>query len=213
MMDRINRRLKVVMLVLLLMAALASAVSADGITLGSGAVATGNQVYFGTYKEKTVLWRVLKTGDGKALLLSEYLLDSTQFNPNYTVANANVWQDSTAQSWCGDFYSDRFTLAEKSAVIQTSKTDAAYRGRYINFRTSSLNGEYIFFLSAEEAETYFSRDDDSRKAYFEGETNASFWWLRSPAAVYSYFAGVVDGGGCVMCIDVDGLFGARPALT
>ncbi len=69
MMDRIKRCLQIFLLLLLVTAALASAVSADGITLGSGAVATGNQVYFGTYNEKPVLWRVLKTGDGKALLL------------------------------------------------------------------------------------------------------------------------------------------------
>lgn len=163
------------------------AVFADGdpgITLGAGAVATGNQIYFGSYDGRPVLWRVMVTGNAGSgiLLLSEYLLDRIQFNQDLFAADAKVWQESTAQKWCGDFYSERFTAAEKLSMIQTSKTDAAYEGSHsTDFGTSSLENENIFFLSAEEAETYSPIDnDESRKAYFEGGSRPDSWWLRSP---------------------------------
>ena len=83
-------RIKTAGILLLLMAALASAVSADGetgITLGSGAIIKGNQVYFGN-----ILWRVLYGGTGEddldvtnageALLISNDIRDSTKFNSN-----------------------------------------------------------------------------------------------------------------------------------
>ena len=213
-MERINRCLKIVLL--LMMAALTSAVSADGIIPGAGAVTEGNQVYFGTYNGKPVLWRVMGTGNTGSgmLLLSEFLLDLTQFNPDNNAKDANVWQGSTAQEWCGNFYSGSFTSVEQSSVIMTSKTDAAYDGNYANFGTSSLENEYVFVLSAEEAETYFSiDDDDSRKAYFEGESYPNYWWLRSPYANYANHAGSIFALGHTHYSYVDSHYGARPAFN
>ena len=119
----------------------------SGITLGSGAITTENKVYFGTWNNKPVLWRVMGTGNAGSgmLLLSEYLLDQVKFydKPPYS----NIWQGSTAQGWCGTFYSDHLTEEEKLAVIVTSKTDPAYEGKYENFGSFELKNENVFFLS------------------------------------------------------------------
>ena len=85
-----------------------------GIILGSGAITTGNKVYFGTYNEKPVLWRVLKTGDGKALLISNDILDNIQFNSHF-----NVWQGSNAETWCSSFYNNWPAGIEKNAILPT----------------------------------------------------------------------------------------------
>jgi len=96
----------------------------------------------------------------------------------------------------------------------TSKTDAAYDGNYAIFGPSSLENEYVFFLSAEEAETYFPiYDDDSRKAYFEGESYPNYWWLRSPYANYAKHAGNIFGLGHTYYSYVDSHYGARPAFN
>ena len=216
-MDRIRRLTNIILLFMLVTAALTSAVSADGIIPGARAVTEGNQVYFGSNNGKPVLWRVMGEGNAGSgmLLLSEYLLDRTQFNQDHYDVNANVWQYSLAQIWCMGFYNGIFTLAEQSSVIETSKYDTAYNSKHeVAFGTSSLVNEFVFFLSAEEAETYFPRDDDgSRKAYFEKESNADWWWLRSPHASDTSFAGFVDDDGWVHRMDVYHYYGARPAFN
>lgn len=209
-------RTGLLLVLLLLMATLTSAVFADnsGISLGSEAVAAGNQVWFGTYNDAAVLWRVMGTGnDGSGmLLLSDKILASIQFNPYENTSN--VWYDydsdsdtstsSAARNWCGDFFNNHFTEVEKLAVIETSKTDAAYR----NFGTSSLNKEHVFFLSAKEADELFA-DDNDRKAIGAD----TWWWLRSPHSYYSYEAGEVHPDGGVRYGIVSRNDGARPAFN
>ena len=182
-----------------------------GIILGSGAITTENKVYFGNYSDNPVLWRVI--GDGNAgsgmLLLSEYLLDSIQFNPYEN----NKWQECTAKDWCGAFFSGSFSESEQSAVLPATKTDDEFTGRK-GFGTSELIDESVFFLSAEEAEqTYFS-NDASRIAYFENGSEAARWWLRSRIKVGINIAGIVDIDGWVTNDDyVTDYYGARPAFN
>ena len=214
-----HQGLLVLLLCLVLAAALpipaVSAAFAEEITLGSGVVTVSNQVYFGTYNDSPVLWRVMGTGNAGSgmLLLSDKILASIQFNPYENPSN--VWYDydsdsdtrtsSAARNWCGDFFNNHFTEVEKLAVIETSKTDAAYR----NFGTSSLNKEHVFFLSAKEADELFANDND-RKASGAG---TSYWWLRSPHVYYSYEAGEVHPDGGVRYGIVSHNDGARPAFN
>ena len=177
-------RIKTAGILLLIAAFRIPAVQAVDITLGSGPVTTGNQVYFGYYGDEPVLWRVMgegNAGSGK-ILLSVYLLGRTFFNP-VDAEEPNNWQGSSAQNWCGNFYLSNFTAAEQSAVIPTRKTDSSYRSEdnYL-FDDSYLNDEYVFFLSAQEAETYFDKTDNAKKiAYWQNnQSTADYWWLRSP---------------------------------
>ena len=73
---------------------------------------------------------------------------------------------------------------------------------------ASLKGEHFFFLSAQEADTLFS-DDDNRKASGAGKY---YWWLRSPYANDN--AGAVDITGYIICSEnVTNVDGARPAFN
>ncbi|MBQ6518787.1 MAG: hypothetical protein IJI14_08705 [Anaerolineaceae bacterium] len=225
--DRNNRRFSHLLVLLLLIMTAAfriSSVQADNIILGSGAIIENNKVYFGTYNNSPVLWRVMRRGNAGSgmLLLSDIILDSIQFNPNINLNpdnnSGNVWYDSEtntssqARNWCGDFFTNHFTEVEKSAVIETSKTDAAYNGKNVVFGTSSLNKEHVFFLSAEEAEKfYFPLNDDSSRKTTDEDT---WWWLRSPHAYDSIAAGdVKPDDGKVGIRNVDNDDGARPAFN
>ena len=97
---------------------------------------------------------------------------------------ANAWQDSDAQEWCETFYSNNLTAQEKGAVLATTKSDKAFTSSTYNipFAASNniLNGDKVFFLSAEEAETgdYGFGSDNDRKANYG--SSAGCWWLRLP---------------------------------
>ncbi len=214
-----------VLALLMILAALpsqgASAANSRAIVVGTGEINEGNTIWFGNYNGAPVHWRVMGDGnDGNifmssVLLLSDCILaNDIQFNPKGT---GNVWQDSAAQRWCTGFYNDAFSAGEKTALIETSKNDASYGGKYYNFGTSSLDKEHVFFLSAEEAENiYFPRgaqfEDDGRIAN-DLNGNPSTWWLRSRTSYYNVQAGFVNSNGYVDIDDIESSQGARPAFN
>ena len=210
-----------VVLVLTVLTAVPISAMADsagtGITLGTGKITVGNKVWFGNNNGSPVLWRVLGSGTGGSgmLLISNDTLATTMFNPFYT-ANTNQWQDSIAQTWCTEFYDNWPKGIEKDAILATTVNESGNytskkiegHGEYV-YGPASLNGEHFFFLSAKEADTLFSGDDD-RKA--SGEST-SWWWLRSPYADISSMAGVVAHVGWVYYIPVANSIDARPAFN
>ena len=65
--------------------------------------------------------------DGQPLfLLSEVLLGTGATGEVIFYSKSNVWQDSEARSWCGNFSTTSFTVSELDAVLKTTKSDAAY---------------------------------------------------------------------------------------
>lgn len=137
---------------------------------------------------------------------------------------ANAWQGSDAQAWCKTFYSSNLTAQEQGAVLATTKSDGEFTISFsyynIPFAASNniLNGDKVFFLSAEEAKTsgYGFGDDNDRKANYG--SSAGRWWLRSPDESNTFRAGLVYPDGLVFIDYVDGGFGglvraARPAFN
>ena len=123
-------------------------------------------IYYGKWKGNPIKWLVLddktNTGGDGFFLLSEGLIDAWQkFDDNST-----KWQGSSAQKWCEDFAGvsgssvpDAFTSVERDAILETVKSDDTYN--YIDSRLpivfdayeNILNGDKVFYLSAEEAES------------------------------------------------------------
>lgn len=130
---------------------------------------------------------------------------------------ANAWQGSDAQTWCATFYSSNFSTGEQSAVLGTTKSDGAFTSSTYNVpfaaSESILNGDKVFFLSAQEAENsaYGFTDDAARIANYGG--SAGVWWLRSPYAYYTFAAGVVFLYGFVLNSIVYSDWAARPAFN
>ena len=180
-------------------------------------------IHFGTWNNSTVKWRVLDTktnmanareGDG-FFLLSEALLGTGEFGGvefDYTTPYFNVWKGSRAQDWCNDFYSRSLSITEQKAVLATSKSDALY-GMYYDASDNILDGDKVFFLSAEEAENaaYGFTDDNARIANY-GDS-AVGWWLRSPRRLKPDSAGTVNENGAVIGEWVGQTNAARPAFN
>ena len=181
-------------------------------------------IYYGTWNGSPIKWRVLddqtNTGSTGLFLLSDVLLGSGDFGGVYfdnSSPYSNVWQGSDAQTWCNNFYRENFSTGEQSAVIATTKSDEAFTSSTdsVPFAASEniLNGDKVFFLSAQEAENdeYGFTNDAVRIAYYDG--SAGVWRLRSPYAYYSDFAGVVDLHGSVFYTNVYHDWAARPAFN
>ena len=181
-------------------------------------------IYYGTWNGSPIKWRVLddqtNTGENGLFLLSDVLLGSGDSGDVYfdnSSPYSNAWQGSDAQKWCQDFYSSKFSTGEQSEVIATTKSDEAFTSSTYSLPFAAsvniLNGDKVFFLSAEEAEKseYGFYSNTTRVANY-GDS-AGVWWLRSPYADYTYIAGVVHLYGTVHNHGVDGGWAARPAFN
>lgn len=154
----------------------------------------GSNIYYGTWNGSAIKWRVLddqtNTGGTGLFLLTDTLLGSGTEGGVYfdkSSSYRNAWQGSDAQTWCANFYSSNFSAGEQGAVIETTKSDTEFTSSTysILFDASEniLNGDKVFFLSAQEAENsaYGFTNDAARVANY-GDS-AGVWWLRSP---YNY---------------------------
>ena len=204
---------KLIILLLVLMVFTVPVVQADAPSLGFPAA--GKKVWFGN----NTLWRILHTGEGEAMLISDQILDSIPFKSN---DNMNQWQGSDAQAWCMAYYGNWTDGPEKAAILPTTISETNdkttpdgtpyfYQGGYWSrhFGAASLIDEYFFFLSAKEADELFS-DNNDRIA-----VGAGYWWLRSPRANAMAYnsAGDVDYSGWVVDAFVYNQYGARPAFN
>lgn len=179
-------------------------------------------IYYGEWDNSPIKWRVLdeqtNTQNEGLFLLSDVLLGTGTYGGVYfdnSGSDSNVWQKSTAQTWCKNFYSNNFSSKEQNAVLETTKSDSAYTSTSFGYAygVSSLSGDKVFFLSAEEAENseYGFTDENSRIANYGN--SAGVWWLRSPYADFTYYAGLVGDHGHVDNTYVLADWAARPAFN
>ncbi|MBR4542759.1 MAG: hypothetical protein IKO53_00975 [Lachnospiraceae bacterium] len=196
------------------------------IQLGTAGIGKDEFIAYGKKAEATAwgttIYRVLDADTdnagttGAMFVLSEGLWGTGGNYGNVyfdnTASYSNVWQDSDAKGWCGDFYTANFGTVEKTAVKAITKDDAAEEVFGISWAASSLNGENVFFLSAKEVSTYISATaGDALKAKY-GEDPGN-WWLRSPCADGTDSAGLVNDGGHVSIPYVSDDYAARPAFN
>ena len=179
-------------------------------------------IYYGEWDNSPIKWRVLdeqtNTQNEGLFLLSDVLLGTGTDGGVYfdnSGSDSDVWQNSTAQTWCKNFYSNNFSSKEQNAVLATTKSDSAYTSTSFGYAygVSSLSGDKVFFLSAEEAENsaYGFTDDNARIANYGNSAGA--WWLRSPYAFNTDAAGLVTIYGGVNFNDVYNDWAARPAFN
>lgn len=179
-------------------------------------------------------WRVLDVQDGKALVLSDLILEDRLFQKKTSLLNE--WADSSLRTYLnGDFYNKTFTKSEKKRIVSTTLVNNINPQYSTTFGTDTK--DKVFLLSGEEAARYFG-DDNTRIAYADRRTPAMlnssinifsnypyegvyqyysnwFWWLRTPAkseigserkVLY------VTRDGEVNDVYINREFGVRPAM-
>lgn len=184
----------------------------EGITKLANAV-VGDKVYFGKYEQdnnkdngkEQITWIVLAAEDGKALLISEKVLDAKKYNEEQIDI---TWETCTLRKWLNeDFLKSAFKSSEKRAIVETNLTNKSNP----KYGTPGGNDtkDKIFMFSFDEAEKYLINVEAYRALGTKfAESNGlmlssgllfpgnSGWWLRSPG-YYPYDAGYVNYDGLV----------------
>jgi serine/threonine protein kinase len=174
---------------------------------GSG-TSVGQRVEFGTWRGKPITWRVLAIEGGRALVISEAILEDRPYNEQ---GDNITWETCSLRQYLnGEFLQTTFSADEQShiATVTNKNPDNPEYGT----DGGNATKDKLFLLSINEAEKYFTSDSGWSATHFEG--GAHWWWLRSPGydghcaalvhpdgglGVYGY--GIGDDGG-----------GVRPAL-
>ena len=176
-------------------------VISEGSAAAKPSVEVGDILSFGHYEQdgnqingsEEIKWTVLDVQAGKALLLSEYALDSQPYNLGY---EAVTWETSTIRHWLNHTFLDTaFTAGEQNAIALTTVDNSMQQGNGIwGKQTQKDTKDYVFLLSYAESELYFV-DDESRcciptnyailmgaqtKNFTYGKPDTGWWWLRSP---------------------------------
>lgn len=143
--------------------------------------AVGDIVEFGTYKQNAIKnkngettgfdtvpiqWRIIKIENGKALLLSEKIIDTKQYNSTSATVDGyygNNYAHSDIREWLiNDFYNTAFSSAEKNCIVATTldnsaaPTDVNASGSYTKYSSESTTDK-VFLLSKDEANSYASK--------------------------------------------------------
>ena len=151
-------------------------------------------------------WVVLTVDGGRALLLSEKVLETRAFD-----SSLKNWENSDIRAYLnGSFFETTFNDQEKRRIADTRLTTTG----------QNRTDDKIFLLSVEEINEYMGDTAhlnmrNARIAENITTGNVSWWWLRSPglsssvAASVRYVGGIFVSGNYVLdCINV----GVRPAL-
>lgn len=155
---------------------------------GTNTIKVGDHITFGSYPQngvepEPVEWRVLEVRDGKALMISEYLLDARKYD-----SQSNEWENSELRAWLNnEFLNKAFSPEEREKL-------------------NGIEGDKVSLLTKSESRKYFSANNDrmgittsyARKngANYSGGDNSGWWWLRSPA-FHGCNASIVLDSGCV----------------
>ncbi|MCL1792277.1 MAG: DUF6273 domain-containing protein [Oscillospiraceae bacterium] len=197
---------------------------------------TGDIIKFGGYD-----WRVLDVQDGKALLLSDKIIEKREYHDEYEDV---TWETCELRKYLNEEFYNKFNETEKSMIART--TIANDDNLWFDISGGNATDDKIFLLSLEEADKYFGNSGDyqnmkrlnwdgnklfahdygyylsneydkDRVAEFENNQNKwNCWWLRSPGRWYD-FAAFVSGRGAIHVVGEHveyecAYFGVRPAL-
>ena len=183
----------------------------------------GDRIPFGQYpqgasgKVQPLMWRVLAVEDGKALLITDKLIDCVRYNEVITDV---IWETCTLRKWMNnDFISKAFNSSQQAQMVTVTNPNP--NNPKYGTRGGNATRDRIFALSIDEAKKYFRDDDDRMAAVTEyAKKHGAFimddktakaygwknslptgektgcWWLRSPGN-FSNFAAYVSIRGSV----------------
>ena len=164
----------------------------------------GDRIPFGQYPQgangemQPLEWRVLAVENGRALLITDKLIDYVEYNESY----ANVtWETCTLRKWMNSYFISKAFSSSQQAQIVTVTNQNPNNPKY-GTKGGNTTQDRVFALSIDEAKKYFSSDSD-RKAYttdyahkkgYDQKDLSDWWWLRSPGYMSNHAADVYNYG-------------------
>ena len=207
----------------LCLAAAGTAVAGD-----AGGVSAGDVVLFGSYEQdnnpdngpEEIEWIVLDVQNGKAMLLSKYILDAGKYNEE---TKAVTWDTCTLRTWLNSTFRDAAFSAEEQAELITTKVSAPKKETLsYGVDPGKDTADEVYLMSKSLCERYLCNAPELQAAgatayaaqslYTDRDGNAR-WMLRTPGrsnksiAIIDEKGKVSDGSG------VDSGCGIRPVIV
>ena len=129
------------------------------------AASVGDIRLFGSYEQdndssngkEEIEWIVLAKQDNKALILSKYALDCKPF---YDGETSRWWSDSSVRDWLHTVFVPEAFSKEDLKKIVVSKISTEANPQYPKLGNGGTSEDWIFLLSIQEVEIYFSSNDE-----------------------------------------------------
>lgn len=183
--------------------------SGSGTPGASTAYTPKSVAYFGNYNGSDIRWQILEISGGKALVISEDILEIVRFD---SFSRKKTWAESDIRTWLnGDFYNSAFSASQKNSISKTTVSNSK-NARYGTGGGSNTEDK-IFLLSEDEVRKYYPYEEDAAakctiSAYNNSNKDSaivdpnkgltdgayltnSYWWLRG-TGMYEYEAEYVD---------------------
>ena len=178
---------------------------------GDIGVSVGDYITFGTYEQdnnmnngkEPIEWLVLDIMDGKAMVISQYLLDSQPFNDS-DVHTIPSWEECSLRQWLNEsFLNLAFDNTEQDSI-----------------RINDATQDRVFLLSMIEAWNYLPSNAErmcTSTAYCYAQESyqglKDYWWLRDTASAHFMDGVSPDGRICDLQEAAYWIkFGVRPVL-
>ena len=176
--------------------AYAADTSAKSINIGTSCITVpengwnatdGSYLYYGSYNDAPVKYRVLASDDGEMLLDSDEILWEGKFRANYTLDDSQKYAASEIRAYLKDGKDvdeeSLFSSKELAQIIPTSLTEKTnYQpqdwSRTDYFFDDASEGNISFLLSVDEADKLYA-DNAARQKYDSLQRVNYMWWLRS----------------------------------
>ncbi len=186
-------------------------------------IRVGDIITFGKFEQdnneengpEPITWRVLDKKDGKALIITEKVLEMMPFFAIY-------WKHSSIGGYLNSSFLYDFTAEEKNMLVKTLITSDKHPDKPDTDQGSETENK-LFLLSVVEADKYFA-DNNDRIGYatkfaieYEGlkaeEDGRCDWWLRTAYDNWANGALIanIDPGGGINMSTHNCRMGLRPA--
>ncbi|MBQ8178524.1 MAG: cadherin-like beta sandwich domain-containing protein [Clostridia bacterium] len=163
-----------------------------------------NNAYW--FKYEPIKWRIMSEADGKAVILSELILDSQEFyhsrdtrTEDGNTVYANNWEYSNIRKWLNDnFYNVAFTELQKAIIVATeldNKTTGknGTENTYTSCQNNTTDNVYLLAYQElannallEEVRSKYTTDysqvqgaDGYYSAHVASDEGRGHWWLRT----------------------------------
>lgn len=159
-----------------------------------------------------VEWYVLDEQDGRALVVSKYVLETRAY---HGAGGAVTWEDSEIRSYLnGEFCGKMFSAEEQARILATTIQNTS-NSQY-GIAGGNDTTDKVFLLSLNEAEKYMGSGVELLRGIDISTGEVTWWHLRSPGEATDVNASV----NAIGLIDYHGVFdgvkdptgGIRPAM-
>jgi len=153
----------------------------------------GDTIVFGSYEQdndtsngkEPIEWEVLDKKDGKILVISKYALYSHQYHSEY---DNSTWETCWLRELLNDNFLNEAFTEDEIAKIPTVDVEPHSNPDY-GTDQGNITQDKVFLLSIQEANTYFSADEEricesteyakAEGMYINDDNNSCRWWLRT----------------------------------